>query len=96
MLPLVASEILELVFDLDPERFARFSFKGIAGSLNASVAITLGHFCQSCVEGVPKGTAHQETKDCNDNGIGSGCAPLRVIKAWAAIVNAVGSHERVR
>ena len=64
--------------------------------MNASVAITLGHFGQSCVKGVPKGTAHQETKDCHDNGIGLGAAPLRIIKTWAAIVDAVASHERTR
>lgn len=47
-------------------------------------------------QAVPKGAAHQKAKHPDDDYVGLGAAPLRFIKAWAAIANAVASHERTR
>ena len=47
-------------------------------------------------QAVPKSTAHQQAKHPDDDCIGLRAAPLRVIKAWAAIVDAVASHEQTR
>ena len=51
---------------------------------------------QSASEAVEECSTHQGAEDCNDDGVGLGTAVLRVIKTWAAIVDAVGFHERTR
>ena len=47
-------------------------------------------------QAVPKGTAHQKAEDAYDDCVGFRAAPLRVIKAWAAVVDVFASHEQTR
>ena len=47
-------------------------------------------------QAVPKGSAHQKAENAYDDCVGFRAAPLRVIKAWAAVVDVFGSHERTR
>lgn len=47
-------------------------------------------------QAVPKGSAHQKAEDAYDDCVGFGAALLRVIEAWAAVVDVFASHERTR
>lgn len=53
-------------------------------------------FIQGASEAVEKSACEKAAKDDGDDGVDFWAAPLRVIKAWAAIVDVFASHEQTR
>ena len=51
-------------------------------------------FIQGASEAVKKCACEMAAEDGDDDGVGLGAAPLRLIKPWSAVVDVVGSHER--
>mgnify|MGYP003111449828 CR=1 FL=1 len=51
---------------------------------------------ERCRQAVPESASHQEAKHPDNDCIGLGAAPLRLIKAWTAVEDAFVSHEQTR
>ena len=62
---------------------------GLLQSLTSGLPALLAVLALLSVQGLgkadPEGTSKEAAKDCNDDGVGSGLAVLRVIEAWAAV-----------